>query len=60
MLAVLFTIVKTRKQPKCPLTNNTLIMRTNQKYIYTMENHSAIRKNEIMPLKAMDGLSGWF
>ena len=29
-IAVLFTIVKTWKQPKCPLTNNTLIMMTNQ------------------------------
>ena len=38
LIATLFTIVKTRKQPKCPLKDgwmNTL------RYIYTMEYYSA-------------------
>ena len=38
--AALFTIAKTWKQPKCPLTEKM--------YIYTMEYYSAIKKNEIM------------
>ena len=42
--AALFTIAKTWKQPKCPLTENWI-----QKmwYIYTMEYYSAIKRNEI-------------
>uniref|UniRef100_A0A8D1MU46 DUF1725 domain-containing protein n=1 Tax=Sus scrofa TaxID=9823 RepID=A0A8D1MU46_PIG len=39
--AALFTIAKTWKQLKCPLTQMW--------YIYTMEYYSAIKKNKIMP-----------
>ena len=41
-IAALFTVVKIWKQPKCPSTNEW-----NQKmwYTYTMEYHSATKKN---------------
>ena len=40
------TIPKTRKQPKCPLTDEWI----NKMWcIYTMEYYSAIKKNKIMP-----------
>ena len=47
-IAALFTIAKTWKQPKCPLTDEWIKMCN----IYTMEYCSAIRKNEIMPFAA--------
>ena len=43
-IAVLFTIAKTWKQPKCP-TNEWIKMW----YIHTMEYYSAIKKVNIMP-----------
>ena len=46
--AALFTIPKTWKQPKCPLTNEWIKKIRN---IYTMEYCSAIKKNE-MPFTA--------
>ena len=46
--AALFTIAKTWKQPKRPLTDEWIKMW----YTYTMEHFSAIKKNEIMPLAA--------
>ena len=46
-IAALFTIAKTCKQPKCPLTDDWIVV-----YIYTREYYSAIKQNEIMPFAA--------
>ena len=44
MFAVaLFTIAKTRKQPKCPSTDEWI----KKMYLYTMEYYLAIKKNKI-------------
>ena len=43
-----FTIAKTRKQPKCPLTDEWIKMW----YIYVMECYSVIKKDEILPFAA--------
>ena len=47
--AALFTIAKTRKQPKCPSTDDWF---KKMWYVYAMEYYSAIKKNEILPSAA--------
>ena len=43
-IAALFTIARTWKQPKCPLTDEWI---KEMWHIYTMEYYSAIERNEI-------------
>ena len=43
MLAALFTIARTWKQPKCPSTDEWI---KKMWHIYTMECYSAIKRNE--------------
>ena len=47
--AALFTIARTWKQPKCPLTEEWI---KKMWYIYTTKYYSAIKRNEIMPFAA--------
>ena len=47
-IAALFTIAKTWKQSKCPLTDEWI----KKMYKYTMKYYSSIKKNEIMPSAA--------
>ena len=45
-IAALFTIARSWKQPKCPLTDEWIKKIWD---IYTMEYYSAIKRNEILP-----------
>ena len=47
-IAAQFTMAKTWKQPKCPLTDEQIKIW----YKYTIEYYSAIKKNELMPFAA--------
>ena len=47
--AALFTIGKTWKPPKCPLTDKWM---KKMWYIYTMEYYSSIKKKKLMPFAA--------
>ena len=47
IIAVLFTIARTWKQPRCPLTDERM---KNLWYIYKMEYYSAIKKNAFEPV----------
>ena len=48
-IPALFRIAKTWKQPKCPLTEECI---KNMLYIYTVEYHSFVKRNEAMPFAA--------
>ena len=48
-ITTLFTIAKTRKQPKCPSTEEWI---RKMWYVYTMDCSSAIKRNKIMPFVA--------
>ena len=49
LIAALFTIAKTWKQPKFPLTDEWIMKMW---HMYTMEYYSAIKKNKIIPSAA--------
>ena len=48
-IVALFTIAKTWKQPKCPLTEEWI---KKMWYVYTVKYYSVVKKNEIMPFVA--------
>ena len=48
LIAALFAVAKTLKQPDCPSRDEWIKMW----YIHTMEYNSAIKNNEIMPFAA--------
>ena len=52
-IAALFTIARTRKQPKCPSTDEWI---KKMWHIYTMEHYSAIKRNktELFVMRWMD------
>jgi hypothetical protein len=52
LTAVLFTIVKLWKQPRCPTTDE---WSKKMWYLHTMEFYSATKKNEIYHLQ----VNGW-
>ena len=51
-IAALFTIARTRKQPKCPSTDEWI---KKMWHIYTIEYYSAIQRNKTVICKEVDG-----
>ena len=49
LITALFTVTKTWKQPKCSLTDEWIKKMWS---VYTVEYHSAIKHDEIMPFAA--------
>ena len=58
LIAVLFTIARTRKQPRCPSTDEWI---KKLWYIYTMEYYAAIKRNEfeLKSRKINDPIKTW-
>ena len=50
VIAAVFTIVKTQKQPKCPPTEDWV---EKMWYIYTMEYYAAIKRNKLLITKKL-------
>ena len=48
LIVALLSIAKTRKQSRCPLTNEWIKMQ----YMYAMDYYSAIKRNDRMPFAA--------
>jgi hypothetical protein len=48
-IAVLFTVVKLWKQPRCPTTDEWI---KKMWYLYTMKFYSAMKKNEMLPFSS--------
>ena len=48
-IAALFTKARTRKQPRCPLTDEWI---KKMRCVYTMEHYLVIKNNKLMPLSA--------
>ena len=46
-IAALFTIARTWRQPKCPLTDEWIKKIKKMWHIYTIEYYSAMKRNEI-------------
>ena len=49
LIASLFTIAKTQKLPKCPLTDEWI---KKMRYVHAMKYYSAIKMNGIVPFEA--------
>ena len=57
LMAVLFTIAKIWKQPKCPSTDDWI---KKLWFIYTMEYYLAIKKQNLSICNDMDGPRGYY
>jgi len=50
-IAVIFTIARTWKQPRCPLTDEWI---KKLLYVYAMEYYSAIKRNKLVVVRWMN------